>query len=259
MLDMLKTKPYTLKEGVATMGPGTTTSRVTLRYKYEAPEGDSAVVYMMNAMFNNQEFERNITLFKYWKLIGVKIIIQPRVNENQGNDPTGRITIDWNNDLVENILADDGSKEIAPYSTRYQVYRYAPPDALLTAANGKRINYANWIAANDGFQDTLAPGYLKITSTWQFSFVVELIVLWKGNQTHLAVEAIKKIVVPKEKKEDVVKMKEEEKDKKIEEEENKEEEIEEEDEKENKELQIKGKQDKELKQLINKLEKLKVK
>lgn len=179
---MLNNKPYTLRQGVVTLGPGTTISRVTLRYNYTPQQDTSTVTSFMQEVKASQEYSRYINVFHYYKVIGVKIIIPPRIAEYTQNDVTGRIAVDWSSRAVEDISMDDSAKEIAAYSTRYQVYRFAPPNAMLSDSFEKRINYKDWISTND---QIVLPGSLKITSNFKFAFTVEVILIFKGNQTEI--------------------------------------------------------------------------
>lgn len=180
MYSMLNSKPYTLRQGIVTLGPGTTVSRITLIYNYTPEAPFSAVVNIMQDAQTEEEFTRYVNLFHYYKLIGLKLIIPPRIAEYTQDDITGRIAVDWTSQSVENVIRDDSAKEIAAYSTRYQVYRFAPPNVTLSDNINKRINYKDWISTKD--QITL-PGSLKITSNFKFKFTIEVIMIFKGNQT----------------------------------------------------------------------------
>jgi hypothetical protein len=180
-------KPYALKEAPVLLGPGSTIARVTINYEYQPGETNVGVVNLIQNMVNNTEFERNLPLYKFWKLEGVKIIIPPRLDTFNGTVPTARIGVDWNNDLIENIRQDDSSKEFSGYQTRMKVFRYIAPNALLSASNGKTVNYGDWVATNYDLQNTIPPGFIKIYSTFNFFFTVECIVLFKGSQVNFSV------------------------------------------------------------------------
>jgi hypothetical protein len=213
---MLKSLPYTIRQNVIKLGPGSTLSRVTLRYLYIPGEVGSSSLNMMYSVVHSEEFQRNLPLYRYWKLIGIKIIINPRVTQTTSNDLSGRITVDWDNEAIENILSDDSSKDIPSYSTRYRIYKFMPPDVMLTGLNGKRINYNNWISTNDDLQNAVPPGYIKISCNWDFNFSLEAMILWKGNQTSYTADTYKILnnqVIKMGKEEEKLELKEEEKEK----------------------------------------------
>lgn len=185
---MLNARPYTLRQGIVTLGPGTTISRVTLRYDYTAQQGISTVTQFMVQAKQSVEFQKQVQLYHYWKLIGVKIIIPPRIAEFRSQDNTARISVDWTNTNAEDVTLDDSAKEVAAYSTKYQVYRFAPPNALLIDSDERRINYKDWITVNDPI---VPPGVLKISSNFNFTMVLEVMIIFKGNQTEIVNDKIK--------------------------------------------------------------------
>lgn len=187
-------QPYETSSRVQTMGPGGTTARVTLRFEYIASEEGSAVVNFMQYMISDVEFERFLPTFKYWKMRGIKLIIPPRLvatNTYSINSAPGRIALDWNSDFLENIAGDDSAKQITSYNSKNKIYKFKPPNALLQCANGKQINLREWISTNTDLQNTIPPGFIKITAPWSFFFIIEAIIKFRGNQTNNAVNLIK--------------------------------------------------------------------
>lgn len=168
------------------MGPGSTLARVTIRFEYIPGETNSAVINLMQYIVNDVEYERFITTFKFWRLEGIKIILPPRMVNSGAYTTTGRIGIDWNNNVLEDILGDDSSKEVTNYQTRNVVYKFKPPNARLLCENGTPINYREWQATNIDLGSTVPPGYIKVTCNWSFAFVVEALVKFRGNQTNMS-------------------------------------------------------------------------
>jgi hypothetical protein len=229
------------------LGPGKFIARVT--NNFQVVNSDKTISHynqnIMYEVFNNVEFERNLSLYHYFKIIGHKIIIPPRLNTDNSQLPSARISVDWTDGTGENIIQDDGSKEISAYSTKTHIFRFKSPNVLIKAPTGSYyFNYSEWLPTNQtsGF---VPPGYIKVSSAFTFNYTVETLVIFKGSQTNNAANKIIKMnEINKEIKEDE---KEEEIDKisKIEEEVKEEEEH--------------AKGDEEINNIINKLNKLKLK
>lgn len=179
---MLASKPYCLKNTIETMGPGKTTVRVTEKYQTDGIT-ENSVVNLMQNIFNNNEFERNLTIFNYFRVRGIKIILHPNIK--LGSFLSGRMSMNWSSDLLENVMNDDGSKEFGNYLTNYKIFRFRPPNANLFLQNGRVINYRVWTPTNFNLSSSIPPGYLKISAHFQFSFTVECIVDFKGSQTEI--------------------------------------------------------------------------
>lgn len=140
----------------------------------------------MQASAYAQEFERNLPIYRYFKVIGHKVIVPPRLNTDNSQLPSARISLDWADGTGENVIQDDGSKEIPAYSTRNHVFRFKAPDVLIKAPTGNYyFNYANWLPSNQtsGF---VPPGYIKISSAFTFNYTVETLIAFKGSQTQTA-------------------------------------------------------------------------
>lgn len=194
---LLNSRPFSLRTSPVSLGPGEALSRVTNRYQFSATEEASANINVMYDVFTNAEFESKTILFRFFKIVGLKVIVPPRLNTDQAQLPTARLMVDWANGTAENISLDDGAKEIFPYSTTPRVYRFKSPDVLIKAPTGLfYVNYSNWMPSNQttGF---VPPGYIKITGSFAFNFTVETLVLFKGMDTSLGVSAsasLKKVV-----------------------------------------------------------------
>jgi len=161
--------------------------------------------------YRNGEFERNVPLYRYFKIIGFKVIIPPRLNTDNTQLPNARITIDWADGTGENIIQDDGSKEISAYSTRTKVFKFKPPNLLIKPAVGNlMINYSDWMPTNmvEGF---VPPGYFKAASAFTFNFTIETVVAFRGSQFTLNSNKIKQInkIEKEEEKEEEEEIKEE--------------------------------------------------
>jgi hypothetical protein len=138
----------------------------------------------MEQVQDNVEFERFTTIFKFFKVMGVKIIFPPRIRNESDYDVllNGRITIDWANNLEENLQGDDGSKEFTAYSTRSRVYRFKPPNSILyNTTRDYSVNYTEWTPIE---QIGRLPGYLKLTTNFRAQFIVETVIAFRGNQTN---------------------------------------------------------------------------
>jgi len=141
------------------------------------------VIDHMVYMASTNEFERNVVQFKYFKIIGVKIIIQPRLTYEISPVLQARISYDWISNLQENILADDSAKEVNCYNTRPKIYRFKPPNVLVNR-NGLAYNLGSWMPTNIDLN--YIPGWIKVSSEFPLYFCVETIVKFKGNQTQVA-------------------------------------------------------------------------
>jgi hypothetical protein len=184
---ILNRRPANLSTRIQSFGPGTTVSRVTNYVEFNVdPIGvmSHAVIDHMVTMAQTEEFERNVNIFKYFKIIGIKIIIQPRLTYEISPMLQGRITYDWTSPLLENILADDGSKEVTVYSTKNTIYKFKPVNAAITS-NNYTYNYKDWLPTMNANILTYLPGWIKISSSFPFYFCVETIVAFKGNQTQV--------------------------------------------------------------------------
>jgi hypothetical protein len=152
--------------------------------------------------FQNAEFERNLPLFRYFKIIGMKVIIPPRLNTDNVQLPNARISMDWADGTGENIQQDDSSKEITAYSTRTKVYKFKPPNLLIKSAAGNQfLNYSEWMPTNQtaGY---VPPGYFKITTAFTFNMTIEVLVMFRGSQFGTNSNKIRKIEKIEEEKEE---------------------------------------------------------
>jgi len=175
-------QPKVISGVTQTFGPGSTVCRVT-NYVHFVPTDDQmthGTIELMKLMAQTSEFESYVTRFKYYKIIGVKIIIQPRLTYELTPLLQSRITIDWTNNTNENILADDGSKEVNYYNTRPKVYRFRPPKMTINRY-GNAYNLGGWTPTNIDLN--YLPGWLKISSEFPLNLCTETIVIFRGNQT----------------------------------------------------------------------------
>jgi len=177
---LIRGKPYSLKQTVQRLGPGSTTVRVTQRYTYTGLDEDAVVNFMYDVV-DNAEFEDKLSRFRYFKILGVKMIMN--ANNKVGATASGRITIDWNSNVLENIYKDDGSKEFSNYLTKNVVFRYLVPNANLSMSDGRTINYSIWTPTNFPLSNAIPPGFIKISAAFAFTFTTETIVAFKGSQT----------------------------------------------------------------------------
>jgi hypothetical protein len=159
---------------------------VTLNLVF-VPEGNIyyTVFNIFSYLVQNTEFERFVTDFRYFRIPGVKVIVPPRLSTNP--DITvmqpGRLTIDWADEQDEDLLGDDGSKEIFAYSTKPVTFKFSSPNAILrTETNNLPYNYKEWTPCIQ-ISDPM-PGYLKVTSWFTIRLTVEIIVEFRGNQTN---------------------------------------------------------------------------
>jgi hypothetical protein len=146
----------------------------------------------MQLMAQTYEFERNLTIYKYFKIIAIKIIIQPRLTYEITPSVPGRIMYDWINQVRENILADDSAKEVTIYATRSKCYKFVPVNTVLTFG-GYSVNYRDWVPTENANLINNLPGWIKISSPFSFSFTVETLVKFKGNQTNVNPQLLKVI------------------------------------------------------------------
>jgi len=170
-----------------TYGPGRTTARVTNYINFQTDSQVNGVIDHMAIVSNSEEFERHVTNFKYFRIIGVKVIVPQRQADTFSVPIPGRITYDWVSNVEENVLADDGGKEISNYQTGYRTYRFAPPNMIIQGQNGT-YNYKNWNSTNYAVN---LPGWLKISAAFSFNLVVETYVEFRGNQTQVLPNVIK--------------------------------------------------------------------
>lgn len=177
---LIQGKPYSLKQTVQRLGPGSTTVRVTQRYTYTGLDED-AVVNFMRDVVDNAEFEDKLVRFKYFRIQGVKIIMV--ANNKVGATASGRISLDWNSNILENIYKDDGAKEFPNYLTRNVVFRFLTPNANLSMSDGRTINYAAWTPTNFPMSNAIPPGFIKISAAFAFTFTTETLIIFKGSQT----------------------------------------------------------------------------
>lgn len=246
--NILNSTPYSLRQSTQTLGPGKFLARVT--NNFQVVNADKTIAHynqnIMYEVFNNVEFERNLSLYRYFKVIGHKIIIPPRLNTDNSQLPNARISVDWADGTGENIIQDDGSKEISAYSTKTHIFRFRSPNVLIKAPTGSYyFNYSEWLPTNQtsGF---VPPGYIKVSSAFTFNYTVETLVIFKGSQTNNAAnnKIIKMKLIDKENKENEIKEEEEKEISKIEEQEKEQEE---------------DNGDGEIDNIINKLNRLKLK
>lgn len=178
--------PYSLRTRPVGLGAGGSLTRITDKFSFTVETSgvlQNDVINHMYYVYSNQEFERYVGIYKYFKIIGVKIIVPPR-NELSGEVvQTARIAYDWVTGVVENILSDDNAKEITSYQTRNKVFKFFPPNLLIKAPTGSNyVNYNSWLPMSQisGF---VPPGYIKISSEFAFDFTVETIVKFRGCET----------------------------------------------------------------------------
>jgi hypothetical protein len=182
------------------LGPGTTTVRVTQRYTYTGIDED-AVVNFMQDVVSNVEFEEKLNKFKYFRMLGVKIIMN--ANNKVGATASGRISLDWNSNIVENIYKDDGAKEFPNYLTRNMIFRFLVPNANLSMSDGRTINYNIWTPTNFPLSNAIPPGFIKISAAFAFTFTTETLVSFKGSQTEIIPNKIIGRVKQEEQKEEI--------------------------------------------------------
>jgi hypothetical protein len=178
---LLSRTPYSLRTGVQTLGPGRTLSRVTLNYIFVPTENAHMGIFsVMQDAFETEEFERFTNEFTWFKVLGIKVIVPPRIDVSQSLLQNGRLAIDWtDNTTAEDLLADDGAKEFFAYSTRPVTFKFAPPNVTLRGQTGQYMNYCEW---NSIDQLINAPGLFKVTSLFTIRFTVEVLVAFRGNQ-----------------------------------------------------------------------------
>jgi hypothetical protein len=175
-------QPITNSSSLQTFGPGNTVCRVTNYVKF-VPNDNSmthGTIELMKLMAQSTEFESYVTRFRYFKIIGVKVIVQPRLTYEISPLLPSRLTIDWANMSDENILADDSAKQIMYYNTRPKVYRFRSPKIIVTRG-GTAYNLGGWNYT--GISLNYLPGYLKISSEFPLNLTCETIVVFRGNQT----------------------------------------------------------------------------
>jgi hypothetical protein len=215
---LLQDKPYSLKQSIQKLGPGYLVVRVTQRYTYTGVDEDAVVNFMYDVV-DNAEFEDKLPKFRYFKILGVKLIMN--ANNKVGATASGRITIDWNSNTLENIYKDDGSKEFPNYLTKNLIFRYLVPNANLSMSDGRTINFGIWTPTNFPLSNATPPGFIKISAAFGFTFTAETLVAFKGSQTTFTPN---KIIGGLNKEKAVGEIKEEEKEEEKEEGENKEDE-----------------------------------
>lgn len=137
----------------------------------------------MYYVVNSNEYERLISIYKYIKIVGIKVIVPPRNIQTNTAILPGRISYDWLNDQAENLLSDDNAKIINPYNTRTRVYKFKPPN--MNIRYGERYyNYGEWLPITFG-DSVIPPGFIKISSAFPIALTVETIVRFRGNETQL--------------------------------------------------------------------------
>lgn len=177
-------QPNTTSSALQTFGPGTTTCRVTNYVKFTPTENamTHGTIELMKLMAQTVEFESYVTRFKFFKIIGVKVIIQPRLTYELEPLVPARIMIDWTNQVDENILADDGAKQVMYYNTRPKIYRFKSPNVVVTKG-GTAYSLGGWM--HTGINLNNLPGYLKISSEFPINLTCETVVVFRGNQTDI--------------------------------------------------------------------------
>jgi len=206
--NIIQSKPYSIKQSIQRLGPGSTTVRVTQRYTYTGLDEDAVVNFMYDVV-DNAEFEDKLPRFRYFKILGVKIIMN--ANNKVGATASGRITIDWSSNTLENIYKDDGSKEFPNYLTKNLVFRYLVPNANLSMSDGRTINFSIWTPTNFPLSNAIPPGFIKISAAFGFTFTAETLVAFKGSQTTFNPNKIK--VIGREAVKEEIKEEEEEEEK----------------------------------------------
>jgi hypothetical protein len=178
---MLNRTPYSLRTGVQTLGPGRTLSRITLNYIFIPTENTHMGIFsVMQDAFETEEFERFTNEFTWFKVLGIKVIVPPRMDNSNTLLQNGRLAIDWtDNTTAEDLLADDGAKEFFAYSTRPVTFKFAPPNVTLRGQTGQYMNYCEW---NSIDQLINAPGLFKVTTLFTIRFTIEVLVAFRGNQ-----------------------------------------------------------------------------
>ncbi|MBS7551901.1 hypothetical protein KII05_10750, partial [Weissella confusa] len=180
--NLINRQPVTNSSSLQTFGPGSTVCRVT-NYVQFVPTDNTmthGTIDIIKLMAQSTEFESYVTRFRFFKIVGVKIIIQPRLTYELSPLLPARLTIDWASELNENILADDGAKQVMYYNTRPKVYRFRSPKIIVTRS-GTAYNLGGWM--HTGINLNNLPGFLKISSEFPLNLTCETIVVFRGNQT----------------------------------------------------------------------------
>jgi hypothetical protein len=175
-------QPVTNSSSLQTFGPGNTVCRVT-NYVQFVPTDNAmthGTINIIKLMAQSVEFESYVTRFRFFKIVGVKIIIQPRLTYEINPLLPARLTIDWASEVNENILADDSAKQVMYYNTRPKVYRFRSPKIIVTRG-GTAYNLGGWM--HTGINLNNLPGFLKISSEFPLNLTCETIVVFRGNQT----------------------------------------------------------------------------
>jgi hypothetical protein len=201
---VINSTAYALKTAPICLGPGSTMVRITSTYQYVAQQAGSVVQPIMKDAFEQNEFERNATVFNFCRVLGVKVIIPPRFFMEPEYFPNGRLCLDWTSSVNENESNSDSAKEFFQYSTRPRVFKFLPPNSNLQSG-ARYINYRQWWSMNN-ISGYVPAGWLKITCSFTFNFTVEVIVQFKGSKVVTAVNSVKKLISvplpPEEEKED---------------------------------------------------------
>lgn len=181
-------RPYILKQGVQTLGIGGTTYRFEQFFNVTVQAGSyqNSSYGIIGALNGNLEFQGIAQNYKYFKILGVKVVLPPQ--PTVGNSTiyrAGRIAMDWNDLAEEELMINDSAKVIPFYSVRNTIYTFRPPNMnLRTVVGDSRIyNYREFIPLN--YISGNMPGWLKGTFPFNIKFHTEIIVLFKTNETQV--------------------------------------------------------------------------
>jgi len=141
-----------------TLGTGRTTKYID--FNYTLVNTDLQQV-QLSSFLNSDEFKISAVLYRYMKVVGINIAIQPSYNSNNLY-----FLMRWTDDIGgNNIKLDDNTKIIGVMSNRVQKFVYRIPNLCLPLNAGamKAINVKSWLVIDDLLNTTYQfPGNMLV-------------------------------------------------------------------------------------------------
>lgn len=124
----------------------------------------------------NSEFLETVNKYKFFKILGIKVILKPYNYVNTSE--TGAFLLNWDSEVPDNFLKDDSAKIFGPVNPRMKVWKFIPPDMVIgttaqgtapvnlrTYINAKRFVIPCWFHVVVGFQ-----GFVDFQIEWIIEF-----------------------------------------------------------------------------------------
>lgn len=182
---------------VQTLGAGALMSRITIPYNtnftiQNAEDPTVNIISLGNLIESNPEFTDKQYNFKYYKIIGIKIIKFP--NNNTSIFTHFIVYLDWgarnSNYTYEYMLHADTVKRIPFYNFKVLNYKFKPPNANLPTSNSQAsyINLRNFNSTYDNFTIPINLCVVPVkqpntnAQTAYVNFVIEVLIQYRGSE-----------------------------------------------------------------------------